>query len=646
MQTIQMDKINQKINQLYSYSYFLPEYNKVELINDVDQIKEDIKNNAISIEKINGLYIYSYFLPENNKAELIDEVDKIKNVFKKNKKQMSELQNQDEPLKEDNTIHEPPPPPPLPAEEIKENIKDTGIIEFSKDTSIIEFSSEFKAPEINEKKDTSRLFIKPAEVKQEQSLYVITKILVPNLTDKGRVSMESRNITENILSVLELINDKSSIADLYNLYSYKYDNYLEFLNIIYLMETDELIKFIKIENLDPKAAWVRFGQILVECNVVHQVNLINSLNYKKTNLGMLTGEALLDLRFITKDILDEVIKIQLWFDRLFKNSVYIEGIIKTEGLITNAESVSNIFEFIIPEITPEGKQNILKLNNENLANMLNILNGESTLLAVYENNKESFKNDKLIFLKLMQKLDSLQLLAFKKNENVRERSAEIRFGELAINLGLANEEQIEDTFLYRQDHPDKKLLIGETLVELQHLSQENLENCLSLQKWCNNLLARVSYENAFTTAVKEVIQYFFKLPVDIGKFIKKEFNRPLLNMICIIYTFSGELNGQVYYFFDRNFVEELAKILLASYGMNVPGMDTVDLDKSIIAELCNMITGNSITKLSKAGIFCNAGLPEILMEPEIVLGVDKPISILPLTNQYGRFIVGFNLDNK
>jgi CheY-specific phosphatase CheX len=691
LELVSTDKISKNFDELYTYTFFLPESNKAELINEVKEIINDIKNNSLKIEQIDSLYTYTFFLPENNKAELINEVDNLKNVIQKyietkndSPKGVSDSEyriyspkgapsfgNTDdseyrinshgsEPLfsvfSENSITRKIPVSEPtdeqknpetcfLP-EEINEetpsliekvNEGTTSLIEDLKAESTvnIEFSDEMQAPDIVEK-------IKPVEDKEGKSLYEITSVLVPTVTEKGTDEAVTKKIPKNYRKLLNRINNKSSIAELYSLWSHSYDNYLEFLIIIYKLENDGLIKLIKTENIDEKSTWIKIGQILVESNVVHQVNIINALNYQKMNMDMMLGDALLELRFITVKILDNALILQEWFKKVFKESIFIEGIIKTGSPITKIINSNSVFEFIIPEFTPEGRHKVFTSTNGNLINMVNILNGNSSLQEVYEKNKSSFKNDKLLFIKLIQKLDSLGFLTYQKNEKVKEVSHEVRFEELVLNLGLVNEEQIEETLVYRQKNSKK--LIGEILTDLNYLSSENLESCLNIQTYFNNLLTKVSYENAFIQAVNEVIQQFFKLPVDIGKFTKKEFNRPLLNMICIIYTFSGELNGSIYYLLDRNIADKLAHMLLNFYEMDIVEQEKVEVNKDIILELCNNITGNSLAKLSKSGIFCKTDMPSILMDDEIVINVNAPMSILPLTNEYGRFIIGFNLD--
>jgi len=612
------EKIIEDFNTLYKYQYFLPKSNKEEFVHDLNKIIQNIQQNG-----------YNYLT--NKDIELFNTYD---------------IETYEQEEDEETFIHL----DPALNEEIEANLAQRIMQKIQFDSILlnekieyteiknIEFSSDIKAPEIIEKRNTGPLFIKESNFSKEKTLYSITKILVPYITNKGRKLIESKMVSERILFILKLIDDKSSITDLYNLYSYNYDNLLEFLDIIYELEKFKLITFIKTENINNKSGWIKIGQLLFESNTVPEVNINNALNYKKSNTEMLIGEALLELRFVNTEIFEVALKLQGWFSELIEKSIFISGIIKTGDSITNSESVSNVFDFIVPSFTPQAKENISKSNNTNLSLLNNILDGKSSLLSVFEKNKNDFNNDKLAFFKLIQKLESEYLLLFTKNENVKERSTQIRFGELLISLGIVNEKQIEDTFLYRQNNPDKKKYIGETLVELKYLNENTLENCLEIQKLFNNILSKISYENAFINAIKDILEDYFKLSVNIGKFIKKAFTKPLANMICITYTFSGELNGQIYYIFDRNFVEKLTKKIMASYGM-----DTVEIDESAVSEVCNMITGKTLTMLSKQCIFCEASMPEIIIDTEIIIANKEPILILPINSEYGRFIIGFNL---
>jgi CheY-specific phosphatase CheX len=311
---------------------------------------------------------------------------------------------------------------------------------------------------------------------------------------------------------------------------------------------------------------------------------------------------------------------------------------------TNPENVSNIFNYIIPDFTFESKVILSLSNSQNVSKLINIIDEKNSLLNIFDKNKENFKNSKFEFLKLIQKLDSQQLLSYKKNEDVNERVAWVKFGELAINLGLISPEQVEETFAYKQKNPEKKLFIGNSLVELQYIDEDTLDYCLKIQDWCNSILTKVSYENAFVNAIKEVIEDYFKIPCVMDKFTHVAYTEPLTDTICITYNFTGNLNGRIFYICDRSLVDKLTKILMTNYGMSPEDLDKIVLEEGILSKLFNLITGNTLKLLFKNGVFCKTDTPKIDMSENVIVAEKKNITIIPLSNEAGGFIIGFLLN--
>ncbi len=315
--------------------------------------------------------------------------------------------------------------------------------------------------------------------------------------------------------------------------------------------------------------------------------------------------------------------------------------LKTE---TNPENVSNIFNYIIPNFSFESKVLLSLSNSQNLSRLVNIIDEQASLLNIYDKHKDNFKNSKFEFLKLIHKLDAQELLTYKKNDVLNERVARVKFGELAISLGLVNREQVEETFTYKLQNPDKQLFIGNSLVELNYMDIETLNYCLKIQDWCNKILANVSNENAFIDAIRDVLENYFKLPAVLGKFTNITYEEPLTKTICVTYEFTGKLNGYVYYICDRSLVEKLTKILMTNYGMSPNDVDKIVIEEKILSKLFNLITGNSLAKLSKNGIYCKPGLLKIDLGNEITLSKEKSLSILPISTEFGRFTIGFLLN--
>ncbi len=562
------------------------------------------------IKKLDSLSVFSKSLPDKTKADFIQQLEKLKNEISQDLANMIE----------------------------GKRIFLTKPVVNPQKKSLMNMTESLKpALPIS----TTHFSPTKANVLLEITFKNITKMLIPKLTEKGRKKLDDFSTPINLYTVLKIINERSSIFELFQMYYHKYNNFLEFMDALCEIEDKKYIGFIKVENFDD--GWIMIGEILKDSGVIHKINLNNAINYKKGNKGMLIGEAMIELRFITEEQLSSALKIQNWLSKLVKDSIYFEIIdeaisIETSDTNTVATDAANIMDFIIPVLNDTGKVFMATNTDKDFIIKLSVIDETSSLLKIFEKRKKLFNNGKLEFFKFILKLDSQELLSYKKNDDVLNRTTWIRFGEIAVNLEMISPEHIEETFKYRQQNSKRKLYIGEALVELNHLKLENLDECLKIQRWCNTVLAKISYETSLITSIKEVLEIHFNSKTEIGRIRKLAFNKPMINMVCITYTISGKLNGQMYYIFDRNFAENLTKTLMATYGV-----DSSQIDESIILEICNIITGSSLTKLSKMGIFCETNLPKIQMEKEIYIANKQVITILPLMNQYGRFIVGFQL---
>ena len=482
----------------------------------------------------------------------------------------------------------------------------------------------------------------PDDSEKPTFLTIKKKALIPKLTEKGRIIMDDLSTPTKIYSFLKMIDNHSSVFEIFEKNNI-HKNFLEFL--LYMQEIDmaSLVTFIKTKNINKKSGWVKIGDILLECDLIHEVNLRNAANYKKTTSGMLIGEAMIELRFITENVLRDALKIQKWLAHLIDKSLFLTEMLQSNSMNNKIErslieSAGSILDFIIPILADAAKVLMSKPENRAYAMMLNIIDGNASLYKIFEDNKKVFNFSKLEFFKFILKLDAQELLLYRKNEGLETREAWLKFGQIAVELGLVNEAQIDETFRYRHELANRMLHIGEALVELKYLTKENLEECLKILRWCNTILAKISYETSLITSINEVLSTYLNFPTEMGKFAKVSFNTPLTNIICITFNISGNLNGQVFYIFDRSFFENLTDSLIVSYHMKSNKMD-----ESFIAEICNMITGSSLTKLSKIGIFCETTVPEVITDKEVIIANKQTISALPLLNKFGRFIIGFLL---
>lgn len=554
------------------------------------------------LENINGLLAFSELLPEESRPEYINQLNKVKtSIFAtvitpnpENKSLLTPMENQ----------------------------------------------------EINS------AFSNKASSKNYNSFIYLTKILIPKLSEKGKKALEEISTPITLYKSLIIINEKSSILDIYYTQAHKYNNYLEFFRIIHELAEKGYLDFIKTDNLNKKEAWVKIGQILEECNIIDETNISRAIAFQQNGKVKYIGEALTELKYINKPFLEDALESQKWLADIIESAIFIEGIINSEKIInrnekTINETFSDVMDFIVPVLTGSGKHfpgetSFSKPDND-YSDLLKIIDGKSSLLKIYEKNDSPAVGkkfgDKLDFLKQILEFDLQGLITYKKNDKLEKRNAWIKFGELSMNLGLISENQIDETFIYRHRNVNRQIFIGEALVELHFMTREKKIDVLNLQRWCNMVLIKISHEISFITATKTILENNFNFPTEVGKFtrisLNKTFNK---DMIYINFQITGKLNGLVYYILDKNLFENLTKNIISSFQMDINKPD-----ENLIAEICNIITGNTLTRLSRLGIFCETKMPEVYVEDKPGFGEKVIISALPLMNRFGRFIIGFVL---
>jgi CheY-specific phosphatase CheX len=484
----------------------------------------------------------------------------------------------------------------------------------------------------------------------------ILEAIMPKITDNGKNIISDLSLPIEYYRVLKMIDNKSSILELFNKYGSDYKNFLEFMNIFYQLYIDSYIYFTKTREHLKKQGWIKLGEIMSEGKVTSALDIEKALVYQKSKKKMFIGEAMVELNLITPDIMNDGLRIQKIISRLALNSEYVGS---QSGLSDNkpvSQSLSdqlpapgkssrdkklfsNILDFIIPVLNSKGQEILNNPEYHELAGLLKIIDGNHSLLNIFEANKTYFKNKKLLFLKFLLKLDSQALLDYKKNFKIKEREIRVKYAELLISLDLITETQLQVASSFKLSNekiPEKSL--EAILAELQLVDSETLEECLKINKLFNEILEKISYENAFVGAIEKVLNDSFNIEVDIGPIKRLSFNNPLSGMICIVFTISGTLNGNVYYILDRSFMNNLAKTLLP---LQSAGND--EIYSSVVQEISNMITGSGLTCLSNVGIPCTTELPQVIMEQEIIIANKKPISVIPLMSQLGRFAIGLEV---
>jgi len=635
-------EILQKLSSMSTYSDLLPSEFETKYLDDLDDLKKKINE----LKKLN-LDIHE--TPKEVIKDIVKDVPKevVKDTVKEVEIQSKEQSNNDVSLdkstKKQTFSLFPSDFFDKKTDDVQEDILSS--IETSK--PILE---SLVSLEITKKDETKTINVPQVQALRKPTFLGITSILIPKLTKEGKKIMGDLSLDIEIYRGLKLIDGNSNLNQLYKLHAHHYKNFIDFASFLYQLELDKFIYFVKIQNNIPFRGWVKIGEILSEGNVITEMNLSKAINYQKERRGKFLGELMLELKMIDDDNLRNGLKIQRWLSKLTEKAIYFSSDLNEVQTTKHSENklldetFYNIFDFIIPVFSEKANSILNDSKYLDLSSKLKIIDGKSTLLKIFEDNKDNFNNSLLSFLKFIFKLEAQDFLLYVKNNKILERNIWVKYGELLISLGLIDEENLEHAMTTRSGNEKmKNKYLGEVLAELNFISTEVLQETLKIQRWCNAILAKISYENAFVSGIESVLKNTFNCPVEIGSSRKMTFTKPLEGMVLIIYPIKGKLNGYVYYILDRSFIHNLSKTLMESYGMNFD--EAKNLDESIISEISSMITGSSLTKLSNIGLACETSLPKINIEKEIIIADKKTISVIPLMNQWGRFAIGLEINN-
>jgi chemotaxis protein CheX len=143
----------------------------------------------------------------------------------------------------------------------------------------------------------------------------------------------------------------------------------------------------------------------------------------------------------------------------------------------------------------------------------------------------------------------------------------------------------------------------------------------------------VEYINPFIAASVRVIQQVTGLSVNIGRIYTK--STPYQsNKILVIIGVTGSIHGNVVINLDK---ESACKVASGMMSTRVTELD--ELSKSAIAELCNMILGNTATIFSENNLLVDISPPTMLIGKQIELNAHNSVVIcVPLLLQYGSKI--------
>ena len=104
---------------------------------------------------------------------------------------------------------------------------------------------------------------------------------------------------------------------------------------------------------------------------------------------------------------------------------------------------------------------------------------------------------------------------------------------------------------------------------------------------------KLNVSEAFSISVKEVLANLCQCEIEVGKSKMKNISQTL-EEITIMLEVTGKLRGQILYIMDKEFALELSSNMI---GLPITEMD--ELGTSALSEIGNIITGSSMTKLSR-----------------------------------------------
>ncbi len=638
------------------------------------------------LQKLDSLFTYSELLPEDFKKKYINDLDHLKKRFSdfkannnppvsENKKEApgpeqkvleKPVNNNPDKIPMKTFINEPPPPPSV-------SIKLKSMASFQP---------------VAREQSIQKV---PLQKAKKSNFEPITDALIPKLTEEGKKMIGDFSLPIDIYLVLKSIDDKSSIFKLFE-ESYKLHstNFINFVNALFYMEQENFIYVTRTEETIINAGLLTFDEIFSEGKVIPKEKFEQALEQHKPPGGAFTNKRLVELKLISNEILGLCMRTQKWISKAAENAPFVEAYAiktlipaETETGTKEAEqnipagsakqekpapdpakkpparpplpppvpapkpaiiedSYSKLLDCIIPVLNEKGKTIVDSPEHKELAARISIIDGNTSLFEIFKANRESFKNNKLNFLKFILKLDSQEILVYKQNSKNDEGEVWIKFGELLLFLGLISQEKLDYTLIYQQE---KKIYFGMALVELKYLDENTVDECLKIQHWLNAVLSNISYESSFVNVIQDVLKDSFKCNVEIGSMKKVSFPKPLKETVYIQYSVTGKLKGRVFYISDRNFMKNLAKTIMTSVGSS----ETDEFDASYVSAVSSVIITNSLNKLAQMGLISSSEIPKILMEKkvimdeEVIIADNKTISLVPLINQWGRFAIGLEI---
>lgn len=145
---------------------------------------------------------------------------------------------------------------------------------------------------------------------------------------------------------------------------------------------------------------------------------------------------------------------------------------------------------------------------------------------------------------------------------------------------------------------------------------------------------KVEYINPFIQASQSIIREVTNLEPKLGKIYVK--SGPYKgDSVVVLIGLTGEIKGNIIISLSKNLACKIASIMMG--GMIVLELD--EISKSAIAELCNMILGNTATIFSKESMSIDITPPTVLTGENMQFSPSKSVIVcVPLTFDDGEVL--------
>lgn len=152
-------------------------------------------------------------------------------------------------------------------------------------------------------------------------------------------------------------------------------------------------------------------------------------------------------------------------------------------------------------------------------------------------------------------------------------------------------------------------------------------------------MMKAEHVNPIFDATHDVLESMIQLDAKKGELQRRD-NHFVSEKVNASIGVTGDLQGFIYF----SLTEEMALQMIS----NMTGMEITEFDSfasSGIGELANIITGNSITNLSKMGYQCDITPPSIAIGENMQISTNRDnFLVVPLHTDIGDFEINVSLE--